>query len=337
MADGEEKNDKSGGGEKDKCLDGVVEKTERSGNGLGKSKETVVVANANEMEKETKNERTKEEKEKELSREDVCRDFLNNMCNRGSRCKFYHPPSLVRERAAQQAPEGIEYQFCIDYQNRGCHRDNCRYIHAHREDVDRYKMTGEVTLNLAREIAAIYNCDTINGIPFCKEYQTGTCSRGGQRCRYWHINVEEERERRRRIPRGIPSSTAILPAPLTIGAGLGFPYGSYPHGNRRPHSYGVAALNTYGAYGKRMRYDMDEEYIRELERRNAELCKEVEGLKRELMRERERYEDLYALFRQRTATSAATTQHDSANPTPAAAAYYQAASSSGWTDAQWTR
>ncbi|VDM10526.1 unnamed protein product, partial [Wuchereria bancrofti] len=151
-------------------------------------------------------ERNDEDEGKELVREDICRDFLNNMCNRGSRCKFYHPPSIVRQRASQQTPEGIEYRFCIDYQNRGCHRDNCRYIHAHREDVDRYKMTGEVTLNLAREIAAVYNCDTINAIPFCKEYQTGSCSRGGQRCRYWHINVEEERERRRRIPRGMPAS-----------------------------------------------------------------------------------------------------------------------------------
>ncbi|VDK71784.1 unnamed protein product [Onchocerca ochengi] len=268
-----------------------------------------------------------EDEEKELAREDVCRDFLNNMCNRGSRCKFYHPPSIVRQRASQQTPEGIEYRFCIDYQNRGCHRDNCRYIHAHREDVDRYKMTGEVTLNLAREIAAVYNCDTINGIPFCKEYQTGSCSRGGQRCRYWHINVEEERERRRRVPRGMPAS--ILPS-LARGSGLGLPYSACS--NRRSHPY--TAADIYGAYSKRLRYDLDDDYVRDLERRNAELNKEVEGLKRELARERERYGDLYALFRQRATITAA--QQDRANTIPAAAAYYQAASSTGWTDTQWT-
>ncbi|KAK6101469.1 Zinc finger C-x8-C-x5-C-x3-H type (and similar) family protein [Brugia pahangi] len=261
---------------------------------------------------------------KELAREDICRDFLNNMCNRGSRCKFYHPPSIIRQRASQQTPEGIEYRFCIDYQNRGCHRDNCRYIHAHREDVDRYKMTGEVTLNLAREIAAVYNCDTINAIPFCKEYQTGSCSRGGQRCRYWHINVEEERERRRRIPRSMPASVL---SPLARGPSLALSYFAYP--SRRPHPYGIT-----DAYAKRARYDLDDDYMRDLERRNAELSKEVEGLKRELTRERERYSDLYALFRQRTTIT--TAQQDPVNAIPVAAAYYQVASSTGWTDTQWT-
>ncbi|MCP9259626.1 Zinc finger CCCH domain-containing protein 10 [Dirofilaria immitis] len=239
------------------------------------------------------------------------RDFLNNMCNRGSRCKFYHPPSIVRQRASQQTPEGIEYRFCIDYQNSGCHRDNCRYVHAHREDVNRYKMAGEVTLNLAREIAAVYNCDTINGIPFCKGYQTGSCSRGGQRCRYWHINVKEERERPR-------------------GSVLGLPCSAYT--SRRCYPY--RAADAYDSYGKRVRYDLDSDYVLDLERKNAELSKEVEGLKRELARERERYGDLYALFRQRNIIT--TTQQDLANIIPISTAYYQATSSTGWTETRWT-
>lgn len=37
----------------------------------------------------------------------------------------------------------------------------------------------------------------INGIPFCKEFQNGHCSRGPNRCRYWHINIEEEKARRK--------------------------------------------------------------------------------------------------------------------------------------------
>ncbi|CAG9536479.1 unnamed protein product [Cercopithifilaria johnstoni] len=310
-------------------LDGDSEKMERKHNNMEEiPKKLGIIENGDiELGKEELIERNEEDKEeKELAREDVCRDFLNNMCNRGSRCKFYHPPSIVRKRASQQTPEGIEYRFCIDYQNRGCHRDNCRYIHAHREDVDRYKMTGEVTLNLAREVAAVYNCDTINGIPFCKEYQTGSCSRGGQRCRYWHINVEEERERRRRIPRSVPAS--MLPS-LARGSTLALSYSVYP--SRRSHPY--TAADVHNAYSKRVRYDLDDDYVRDLERRNAELSKEVEGLKRELTRERERYGDLYALFRQR---SAITTQQESVNVIPAPSAYYQATSSTGWTDTQWT-
>lgn len=49
---------------------------------------------------------------------------------------------------------------------------------------------------------------------------------------------------------------------------------------------------------KRPRMGEDPMRVTELERKNGELMKEVEGLKRELQRERERYEDLYALFRQ---------------------------------------
>lgn len=45
--------------------------------------------------------------------------------------------------------------------------------------------------------------------------------------------------------------------------------------------------------------------ITELERRNAELSTEVESLKRELRREKERYEDLILIFRQTAVASGA--------------------------------
>ncbi|CAD6188400.1 unnamed protein product [Caenorhabditis auriculariae] len=80
-------------------------------------------------------------------RDDICRDFLKNICNRGSRCKFYHPPE-AKMRAQEQV------NFCIDFQNRGCMRENCRFVHAQRDEVERYKQTHEVTLPLARAIAA---------------------------------------------------------------------------------------------------------------------------------------------------------------------------------------
>lgn len=50
-------------------------------------------------------------KQQQQQRDDVCRDFLKNICNRGSRCKFYHP---------SEAPpiSDHDYNFCIDYQVR---------------------------------------------------------------------------------------------------------------------------------------------------------------------------------------------------------------------------
>ncbi|KAK5982068.1 Zinc finger CCCH domain-containing protein 10 [Trichostrongylus colubriformis] len=231
-------------------------------------------------------------------RDDVCRDFLKNICNRGSRCKFFHPTD------SKQRTEDM-INFCIDFQNRGCMRDNCRFVHASREEVERYKHTREVTLPLARAIAAVSQGDTIAGIPVCKEFQSGKCARGAQRCRYWHVNVEEERERRLR---GLPPSGG----PLGRFGGPGGRYGGGP-------MYGVPPLGMRrsgppldGPYEKRSR--MEEGRVTELERKNAELSKEVETLKRELQREHERYEDLYALFRQQSGGAAAAPAKSATQP-----------------------
>jgi hypothetical protein len=45
--------------------------------------------------------------------QDVCRDFLNNVCDRGSRCKFFHPSHVKHQTADVE-----EYTFCKDYQVR---------------------------------------------------------------------------------------------------------------------------------------------------------------------------------------------------------------------------
>lgn len=55
--------------------------------------------------------------------------------------------------------------------------------------------------------------------------------------------------------------------------------------------------------------------ITELERRNAELSTEVESLKRELRREKERYEDLLLIFRQ-TAVGGSSFKNDRVDPAP---------------------
>ncbi|WKX98222.1 hypothetical protein Q1695_013699 [Nippostrongylus brasiliensis] len=222
-------------------------------------------------------------------REDVCRDFLKNICNRGSRCKFFHPTDC------KQRTEDM-INFCIDFQNRGCMRDNCRFVHASREEVERYKHTREVTLPLARAIAAVSQGDTIAGIPVCKEFQSGKCARGAHRCRYWHVNVEEERERRLR---GLP-----------------------PSGMRR------SGPPLDGPYEKRSR--MEESRVTELERKNAELSKEVETLKRELQREHERYEDLYALFRQQSGAGAAASKPAAASGYGGVGAYGNWNAGGGW-------
>ncbi|VDP02031.1 unnamed protein product [Soboliphyme baturini] len=103
----------------------------------------------------------------------VCRDFLNNVCFRGSRCKYYHPPELV-----------AKYDQL---------RKEDKYVHCCSEDKEEYERHGKVTESLARAIVAATGQEIVDGRPLCKEYLSGHCSRGS-RCRFWHINPRHERE-----------------------------------------------------------------------------------------------------------------------------------------------
>ncbi|KAI6206651.1 hypothetical protein M3Y94_00936800 [Aphelenchoides besseyi] len=223
-------------------------------------------------------------------RRDVCRDYLNKICNRGTRCKFYHPPGEGSN--APDAHEKEDFNFCIDFQNQGCYRENCRFVHATAQDVETYRQNGDVSNNLARAIAAVTKKDNINGIPFCKEFQTQRCSRG-QRCRYWHVNVEMEKERRR--------NRQAPPIDHT-------PYGAPPMPlvRRRPG----AELDSWNGPPPSKRFPPfppkgpPQFYVQQLEQQNAELRRELANARQDLQRERERYDALLSAFNPAAAAQA---------------------------------
>uniref|UniRef100_A0A0N5A543 Zinc finger CCCH domain-containing protein 10 n=1 Tax=Parastrongyloides trichosuri TaxID=131310 RepID=A0A0N5A543_PARTI len=223
-------------------------------------------------------------------KDQVCRDYLHNICNRGKHCKFAHPPKTEDKRDIEN------YNFCIDFQNNGCRRENCRFIHAPQYDVEAYRATGEVTLDLARAIAAVTKDDTINGVPICKEFQLRKCTRG-LRCRFWHVNIQHEKYLREQHFKD-----------QKFGRG---PYNSHGHfiappmrGVRRPaHVYGDPVDM------KRMHYDPhiheypDYGFVQNLERKLHEARIEISKLHEDLKRERDRYNDLVALFHRQGNTS----------------------------------
>ena len=71
---------------------------------------------------------------------DICRDFLRNVCRRGKRCKYRHPG----EPQSSECKKISEYTFCHDYQNNGCNRPNCKFLHCTREEEDHARLTGEL-------------------------------------------------------------------------------------------------------------------------------------------------------------------------------------------------
>ncbi len=124
--------------------------------------------------------------------EDICRDFLRNVCKRGRRCKYRHPPA----HEARELGKRQEFTFCHDFQNSGCRRANCRFIHCTREEEDYYKQTGQLPVRLqqaaALGIGVVPNeLPLLKGeVPICKDNLKGGCKRGN-RCKYRHISSAE--------------------------------------------------------------------------------------------------------------------------------------------------
>ncbi len=156
--------------------------------------------------------------------DDICRDYLRNVCKRGKRCKYRHPDcSEAKELGRKQ-----EYTFCHDFQNSGCNRGNCRFIHCTREEEKFFRQTGQLPARL-QQAAALGVGITPNKlpllkgeVPICKDYQKGQCMRGS-RCKYRHIARNQYELETTSHKDATPSSstvTAATPAPAADEAPL---------------------------------------------------------------------------------------------------------------------
>lgn len=120
--------------------------------------------------------------------DDICRDFLRNVCKRGKRCKYRHPNSDESNDVTKRQ----DYTFCHDYQNTGCRRNNCKFLHCTREEEEYYRQNGQLPVRLqqaaALGIGVVPNdLPLLKGeIPVCKDYLKGECRRG-TKCKFRHI------------------------------------------------------------------------------------------------------------------------------------------------------
>ncbi|NXI21984.1 ZC3HA protein, partial [Sterrhoptilus dennistouni] len=128
--------------------------------------------------------------------DDICRDFLRNVCKRGKRCRFRHPDmSEVTNLGVRKN----EFIFCHDFQNKECVRLTCRFIHGSKEDEDCYKKTGELPPRLRQKVAAglgLSPADLPNSkeeVPICRDFLKGDCQRGAK-CKFQHLQRDYEYE-----------------------------------------------------------------------------------------------------------------------------------------------
>uniref|UniRef100_A0A915IX55 C3H1-type domain-containing protein n=1 Tax=Romanomermis culicivorax TaxID=13658 RepID=A0A915IX55_ROMCU len=175
----------------------------------------LVASNVTELSKELFNWTTNMSNE---AQQDVCRDYLNKICTRGRKCRYFHPPRVddFTEDSCGRSFSNvsdtdleIDFSFCLDFQSnpRGCDRTTCRYLHCSKESAEEYQHTGKIDLELARSIAAANpNITEIAGRQLCKEFKYQRCARD-LACKFWHIQPLFEQERRF----GLHKSCASIP------------------------------------------------------------------------------------------------------------------------------
>lgn len=135
---------------------------------------------------------------------DICRDFLRNVCRRGSHCKFKHPEKKLEQVAR------IGKIFCHDYINRSvCNRENCRYIHATRQEEQIWKNGGPLPDFLYEEARRKgLEPDLLGEKPICKDFLKNMCARGNK-CKFSHAEKPEfDSEERSELM--MPSTDEIL-------------------------------------------------------------------------------------------------------------------------------
>nr|KAG5705175.1 hypothetical protein BaRGS_030892 [Batillaria attramentaria] len=145
--------------------------------------------------------------------DDVCRDFLRNVCRRGKRCKYRHPSGEDGGGGSETGGGGggggnsdmgtttkPEPTFCHDFQNTGCHRPTCKFLHCTREEEEHFHQTGQLPQRLQQApqpsgggggmgggggggSGGVNNSD----IPVCRDYMKGECKRGAK-CKYRHVS-----------------------------------------------------------------------------------------------------------------------------------------------------
>jgi len=131
----------------------------------------------------------------QVGQENVCRDYMRNVCTRGNKCRFKHPPSFSGGGHDVKS-EGLQdkVMFCHDFQNNRCSRTTCKFIHCAKDIEASYLSSGYLPpivrdQAISKGIAADSPVGT-GGVPVCKDYLAGKCSRRN-RCKFRHLNSRE--------------------------------------------------------------------------------------------------------------------------------------------------
>lgn len=213
--------------------------------------------------------------------DDICRDFLRNVCKRGKRCKYRHPNT---DEARDLGRQNIT--FCHDYQNTGCRRGNCKFLHCTREEEEHYKQTGQLPVRLQQAAALGLGVITPNvdvpllrgEIPICKDYMKGNCKRGAK-CKFRHITQGEYDFELRKSDHRNNNNQLYDPYEDDFNTFEAFEYGHTPGGVKRRRT--EREFDGFGGYEGRYSTSRPFSY-QLLEEENSLLRRKVEELKKQV-------------------------------------------------------
>jgi len=116
-----------------------------------------------------------------MSSEDrsTCRDFERGVCNRGDKCRYAHPQGI------EQA-DNHKLPICKDFQNKGCTRMKCKFLHVTVAEEAEYMKSGTLPSHGGRpelNISLLQRPTPSNEM--CKDFLKNMCERGS-RCKFSH-------------------------------------------------------------------------------------------------------------------------------------------------------
>ncbi|KAG6461992.1 hypothetical protein O3G_MSEX012985 [Manduca sexta] len=132
-----------------------------------------------EMVTDIKNSQPKEEKGKE-GEEIMCRNFIRGTCNRGASCIFVHKVILSQLDNV--------YKFCNDFQNSGCKRRNCRFVHATVFERESFRRTAYLPPHAFSHLKENNNIQTPTPAEVSSSPRDFDCSEPTKKCKHCDIN-----------------------------------------------------------------------------------------------------------------------------------------------------
>ena len=189
--------------------------------------------------------------------DDICRDFLRNVCQRGKRCRYRHPPSPAGADPVD-VTRRHDYTFCHDFQNTGCRRGSCRFIHCTKDEEEEYRRTGQLPGRLQQAVSlgiglTATETPLLQGeVPICKDFLKGECKRG-VRCKFRHVASSQPSD----VAQDVSGSFGRAGSVGSAAAGL----------NERRLRTTISTMDTFeSVYNDYVRYD----YEHSLKRRRLE-------------------------------------------------------------------